>query len=64
MAGEDFLSVTGIVLKAQPVGESDRRITILTSSKGRIGAFARGARKQGSRFAAGTCSVAVGNFRL
>ena len=64
MAGEDFLSVTGIVLKAQPVGESDRRITILTSSKGKIGAFARGARKPNSRFAAGTCSFAFGNFRL
>ncbi len=64
MTGEDFINVTGMVLKAQPVGESDRRVTILTSDRGKLGAFARGARKNGSRFSAGTCTFAFGKFRL
>jgi len=39
------LILTGIVLGSQPVGEYDRRLSLLTCEKGRISAFARGARK-------------------
>ncbi len=49
---QDFLQVTGIVLKSIPVGEYDRAVTILTVEKGKISAFARNARKQNNRFMA------------
>ena len=39
------LVLTGIVLGSQPVGEFDRRLSLLTCEKGRISAFARGARR-------------------
>ena len=61
---QDFLSVTGIVLKQAPVGENDRRVTILTNSRGKISAFARGARKPNSRFSATTCPFCFGTFKL
>ena len=60
----EFLWVTGMVLKQTPIGEYDRRICLLTKEKGKISAFARGARKQGSRFAAATNPFSFGTFKL
>ncbi|MBR1861218.1 MAG: DNA repair protein RecO [Lachnospiraceae bacterium] len=60
---QDFISVTGIIIKQMPVGESDRRITILTNTRGKISVFARGARKPNSRFAATTCPFCFGSFK-
>ncbi len=37
--------VTGIILSVYPVGENDRRLTILTKERGKIQVFARGSRK-------------------
>lgn len=61
---QDFIVVTGIVIKQSPVGESDRRVTILTNSRGKISAFARGARKPNSRFSGTTCPFCFGSFKL
>ncbi len=61
---QDFITITGIIIKQSPVGESDRRVTILTNTRGKISAFARGARKSNSRFSATTCPFCFGNFKL
>jgi DNA repair protein RecO (recombination protein O) len=45
------MTVHAIVLRRKDVGESDRRLTILTSEQGKIDVIAKGARKAASRLA-------------
>ena len=64
MTMQESIQVVGIVLKQSPVGEYDRRICLLTKEKGKITAFARGARKPTGKLAAATNLFAFGTFRL
>ena len=61
---QDFAEVTGVILKSAPAGENDKRCEILTAERGRLSFFARGARRQGSRFLAATEPFSFGVFRL
>lgn len=56
--------VTGIVLKQSPAGEYDRHISLLTKERGKISAFARGARKPGNKLAAAAAPFSFGRFKL
>ncbi len=56
--------ITGIVLKATPVGESDKRVTILTKEYGKLTAFARGSRRAKSPLIAASQPFAFGQFEL
>lgn len=54
----------GIVLASSAVGDYDKRLIILTKEKGKITAFARGARRPKSQFLASSRPMAYGEFSL
>ncbi|MDE6219178.1 MAG: DNA repair protein RecO, partial [Lachnospiraceae bacterium] len=61
---QDFVILTGIVIKAEPMGEYDRRVVLLTKEKGKISAFAKGSRRPGNRLMAPTNPFSFGQFKL
>ncbi len=61
---DQFTVLKGIVIKHSPVNENDYVVTILTMERGKITAFARGARKPTAHLAGTVEPFCTGTFKL
>ena len=61
---KEQIKVRGMVIEQAPVGEYDRRVVILTLEKGKISAFARGAKKPNNQLSGVSQPMTFGTFTL
>lgn len=60
----ETITVTGMIIQSSPIKEYDRRVELLTKERGRISAFAQGARKPNSALSACTILFTFGEFQI
>ena len=60
----ETVTVTGMILQSSPIQEYDRRVELLTKERGRISAFAKGARRPNSVLCACTLLFTFGEFQI
>ncbi|MCR5747234.1 MAG: DNA repair protein RecO [Lachnospiraceae bacterium] len=60
----DTIDTAGMILGAYDYSEYDKRLKILTADIGKVTVFARGVRRQNSKFMGLTDLFSFGNFRL
>lgn len=53
-----------MVIGVMPIGDYDRRVTILTRERGKVSAFARGARRPNSQMIGSTDLFCYGTFKM
>ena len=61
---DNALSLHGCVIKRRPVGDYDWLVTLLTAEKGKLNAFARYARKPGTKLCGNVEPFGFGTFDL
>lgn len=59
----EYITTNGIVLKTSNVGEYNRRMVVLTQDYGKITIFARGVRRQNSKFMAACSPFCFGQIK-
>ena len=61
---QEFCETTGLIIKSEPYDEYDRRLVILTKDRGKISAFAKGARRQTNKLVGCSDVFIFGDFKL